>query len=98
MNRLKEEETPAGYDTPKLGPHPTSAENGFKVHYDALLADPEGAVKVHYDALLADPEGAVKALDDQKAGSLLDIVSKYYNPKQILFFLPQKFINNPLRY
>ncbi|MEK6809820.1 MAG: hypothetical protein AABY40_04040 [Nanoarchaeota archaeon] len=39
------------------------------------------ALKAHYEALLADPEGAAKVLDDRTASGVQDIISKYYNTR-----------------
>ena len=59
-------EASEGCGARNLGPYRTPAPNGFKTHYDALLAD---------------SEGAVKALDDKTAAGLSRLLSSYLSTR-----------------
>ena len=48
------------------GPYRTAAKNGFVTHYDAILAD---------------PEGAVKAMNDKTAAGLSRLLSSYLSTR-----------------
>ena len=57
---VSEQVAPAGRDAQNLGPYRKAAENVFAVHYDAILADPEGAVKALNDKTVAGLAGLMQ--------------------------------------